>query len=97
MQKLFTKLERVFGDECEKYVVGIVLHAHTDSKIYADTAHKEGLTKDEVKALLIRGAVIEAAGVFYKPVKFEVASSTNYLTVTTAGDTTAKVFYSSEK
>lgn len=97
MQELFTKLERVFGDECEKYVVGIVLHAHTDGKIYADSVHKVGLNKDEVKALLIRGAVIELSGAYYKPVKFEVASSTNYLTVTTAGDTTAKVFYSSEK
>lgn len=95
-EKLFAKVEKVFGDECEKYVVGVVLYAEADEgTVSLDVAGKETLTKDEAFALLVRGAIIKCGTAFYKPVMF--AETSGYLTITTAGDATAKVFYTNEK
>lgn len=95
-EKFFEKVEKVFGTECEKYVVGLVLHASADeAELTLDAGGIEPVDKDQAFELLVRGAVIKCGTAYYKPIKFE--ETAGYLTVTTAGDTDAKVFYTSEK
>lgn len=95
-EKFYEKVTKLFGKECEKHVVGLVVYAEADQgKLTTDEAGKVELTKDQAFDLLVRGAIIKLGTVYYKPVKFEGTSG--YLTVTTAGDETAKVFYTAEK
>lgn len=69
MTNLSNKLTRIYGDECEKNVVGIIIYEN-NGKYFFDEEFKHIMNNEEVEALLLRGAVIDRGGKYYKPSSF---------------------------
>ena len=69
IQGLDGKLTKIYGDECEKNVVGIVIF-NNDGKFFFDSEFKNQLSDEEVEALLLRGAVVDRGGKYYRPSSF---------------------------
>lgn len=63
------KIKFIYGDECEKNTVGIVIF--TDGTDYFfDAEYKNEMSNEEVEALLLRGAAIFRDGKYYRPNSF---------------------------
>lgn len=69
VQGLDGKLTKIYGDECEKNVVGIVIYEN-NGEYFFDKGFEHHMSNEEVEALLLRGAVIEKDGVFHSPASF---------------------------
>lgn len=95
-------MKKFFSDSEEKYLRSVVLYAHTDNCLYFDDAHKDGVDKDTLLNMCMKGiAVINTDDTFYKPVFFK-ENSGKYVEVTIATSIssdsfTSKTLYSVEK
>lgn len=69
IQSLYDKLTMIYGDECEKNVVGMVIFEN-NGEYFFDEEFKHIMNNEEVEALLLRGAVIEKDGAFHSPASF---------------------------
>lgn len=69
IQSLYDKLTMIYGDECEKNVVGMVIFEN-NGEYFFDEEFKHIMNNEEVEALLLRGAVINKENSFYSPASF---------------------------
>ena len=64
------KIQFIYGDECEKNTVGIVIFSD-GTEYFFDEKFNDKMSNDEVQELLLRGAVIFKDGEYYKPASFD--------------------------
>lgn len=64
------KIQFIYGDECEKNTVGIVIFSD-GTDYFFDSECKNKMSNEEVEALLLRGAVVFKNGKYYKPASFD--------------------------
>lgn len=91
--------EKIFIDAEEKYLAGVVVYAHSDSKLYADATHRVAMVNDEVVNLFNKGLLIIKDGdTTYKPIAIKKNSNVYDVTVVngTASTATFKVFKSTQ-
>ena len=69
MSTISNKIQFIYGDECEKNKVGIIIF-NEDDKFFFDSDFKNSMTNEEVEALLLRGAVVNKNGKYYRPSSF---------------------------
>lgn len=69
MSGISNKIQFIYGDECEKNKVGIIIF-NKDDKFFFDSDFKDSMTNEEVEALLLRGAVVNKNGKYYRPSSF---------------------------
>lgn len=69
MTDIKDKVTFIYGDECEKNTVGIIVF-NKDGKLYFDPEYKNEMTDDELQCLLLRGAVINKDGGYFRPTSF---------------------------
>lgn len=69
MSSISNKIQFIYGDECEKNKVGIIIF-NRDDKFFFDPDFKNSMTNEEVEALLLRGAVVNKNGKYYRPSSF---------------------------
>lgn len=71
MTDIMHNVDSVFGDSCEKYVVGMVLYGNKETgTIFYDQELSKEIPSDELTALLLRGAVVKIDDDIHKPVSF---------------------------
>ena len=59
----------IYKDEREKNIAAIVIY-NKDGKFFFDPDHKSEMTNLEVEALLLRGALVDRGGKYYRPSSF---------------------------
>ena len=64
------KINFIYGDECEKNTVGIVIFSDGMGYFF-DAECKKKMSNEEVEALLLRGAVVSKDGKYYRPASFD--------------------------
>ena len=64
------KIQFIYGDECEKNTVGIVIFSD-GTDYFFDEKFNDKMSNDEVQELLLRGAVVFKDGEYYKPASFD--------------------------
>ena len=64
------KIQFIYGDECEKNTVGIVIFSD-GTEYFFDEKFNDKMSNDEVQELLLRGAVVFKDGEYYKPASFD--------------------------
>ena len=64
------KIQFIYGDECEKNTVGIVIFSD-GTEYFFDEKFNDKMSNDEVQELLLRGAVVFKDGKYYKPASFD--------------------------
>ena len=64
------KIQFIYGDECEKNTVGIVIFSD-GTEYFFDEKFNDKMSNDEVQELLLRGAVIFKDGEYHKPASFD--------------------------
>lgn len=69
IQGLDGKLTKIYGDECEKNVVGIIIYENNGAYFF-DEEFEHPMNNEEMEALLLRGAVIKKDGAFHSPASF---------------------------
>lgn len=69
MSDISNKIQFIYKDECEKNIAGIIIY-DKDGKFFFDAEFKNEMSNEEVEALLIRNAVINRGGKYYKPSSF---------------------------
>ena len=84
------KPELIYGDLKDKYVVGVVIYAHTDNILYYDAAHTTGNTVNakELMEYALKGLlrIVNTTG-FHIPT--DITESGDTVTVKLADGTTA--------
>lgn len=63
------KMHFIYKDEREKNIAAIVIY-NKDSKFFFDPEYKNEMTNIEVEALLLRGALVDRDGEYYRPSSF---------------------------
>lgn len=91
------KVDTVMADTEEQFVKAFMLYADADDgNLFFDSAHKNGVTKDQLFELFAKGIVIKLDEEYFKPVHYKVTGS--YAQVDVYDDTAAsKTFFSKEK
>ena len=69
MSNITSKLNYIYKDECEKNIAAIVIY-NKDGKFFFDPEYKNVMTNLEVEALLLRGALVDRGGKYYRPSSF---------------------------
>lgn len=69
MSNITSKLNYVYKDECEKNIAAIVIY-NKDGEFFFDPEYKNVMTNLEVEALLLRGALVDTDGRYYRPSSF---------------------------
>ena len=64
------KIQFIYGDECEKNTVGIVIFSD-GTEYFFDEKLNDKMSNDEVQELLLRGAVVFKDGEYHKPASFD--------------------------
>lgn len=64
------KIQFIYGDECEKNTVGIVIFSD-GTEYFFDEKFNDKMSNDEVQELLLRGAVVFKDGEYHKPASFD--------------------------
>ena len=64
------KIQFIYGDECEKNTVGIVIFSD-GTEYFFDEKFNDKMSNDEVQELLLRGAVVFKDGKYHKPDSFD--------------------------
>ena len=64
------KIQFIYGDECEKNTVGIVIFSD-GTEYFFDEKFNDKMSNDEVQELLLRGAVVFKDGKYHKPASFD--------------------------
>ena len=64
------KIQFIYGDECEKNTVGIVIFSD-GTDYFFDEKFNDKMSNDEVQELLLRGAVVFKDGEYHKPASFD--------------------------
>lgn len=64
------KIQFIYGDECEKNTVGIVIFSD-GTEYFFDEKFNDKMSNDEVRELLLRGAVVFKDGEYHKPASFD--------------------------
>ena len=64
------KRQFIYGDECEKNTVGIVIFSD-GTEYFFDEKFNDKMSNDEVQELLLRGAVVFKDGEYHKPASFD--------------------------
>lgn len=64
------KIKFIYGDECEKNTVGIIIFSD-GTDYFFDEKFNNKISNEEVEALLLRGAVVFKNGKYYKPASFD--------------------------
>lgn len=64
------KIQFIYGDECEKNTVGIVIFSN-GTEYFFDEKFNDKMSNDEVQELLLRGAVVFKDGEYHKPASFD--------------------------
>lgn len=83
-------MNHIFEDAKDLHVRGTYIYKKTgETKAYADSGCTSQLTTSELKDVYLKGAVINDAGVLYKPVALKIASDIATVTYVTADKTTA--------
>lgn len=70
MTSISNKIKFIYGDECEKNTVGIVIFSD-GTNYFFDAEYKNKMSNEEVEALLLRGASIYKDGKYVKPSSFD--------------------------
>lgn len=70
MSDIANKIQFIYGDECEKNTVGMVIFSD-DTNYFFDAEYKNKMSNEEVEALLLRGAVVFENGKYYRPAFFD--------------------------
>lgn len=70
MSSISNKIKFIYGDECEKNTVGIVIFSNGIDYFF-DEKFNNKMSNEEVEALLLRGAVISKGGKYYRPASFD--------------------------
>lgn len=70
MSSISNKIKFIYGDECEKNTVGMVIFSN-GTDYFFDAEYKNKMSNEEVEALLLRGAAIFKDGKYYKPTSFD--------------------------
>ena len=93
-------MNRIFIDAEEKYLGAVVVYAHSDNKLYADTAYKKALSNEVVVNLYKKGLMLveDSDGTVYRPVALKKNSTVYNVTVLNGSDATPafKVFSSTD-
>lgn len=88
-------MSKIYEDAKDVHVRGILVYKKTsDTKAYSDSACTKQFTTSELKDAYLKGAVIDDAGVLYKPVALKIATGVatiTYVTADSATVTTAKL------
>lgn len=83
-------MTKIFENACDKHVRGTYIYKKTsDTKAYADAAFTVQLTTSELTDIFLKGAVIDVAGVLYKPTGLKIATGIATITYVTADTSTA--------
>lgn len=83
-------MTHIYEDAKDLHIRGTYIYKKTsETKAYADAAFTQQLTTSELKEIYMKGAVIDVAGVLYKPVALKIASNIATVTYVTADTTTA--------
>lgn len=69
MSDIANKINFIYGDECEKNTVGIVIF-FDGANYFFDAEYKNKMSNEEVEALLLRGALVYKDGKYVKPSSF---------------------------
>lgn len=69
MSAIASKITFIYGDECEKNTVGMVIFTN-GADYFFDAEFKNKMSNEEVEALLLRGAVVFKDGKYYRPTSF---------------------------
>ena len=69
MSNITSKLNYLYKDECEKNISAIIIY-NKDGKFFFDPEYKNVMTDLEVEALLLRGALVDREGKYYRPSSF---------------------------
>lgn len=70
MTNISNKIKFIYGDECEKNTVGIIIFSD-GTDYFFDEKFNNKMSNEEVEALLLRGAVVFKNGKYYKPASFD--------------------------
>lgn len=70
MSSISNKIKFIYGDECEKNTVGMVIFSDGIDYFF-DAEYKNKMSNEEVEALLLRGAVISKDGRYCRPYSFD--------------------------
>lgn len=70
MSSISNKINFIYGDECEKNTVGMVIFSD-GTNYFFDEKFNNKMSNEEVEALLLRGAVIFKDDKYYKPTSFD--------------------------
>ena len=93
-------MNRIFIDAEEKYLGAVVVYAHSDNKLYADTAYKKALSNEVVVNLYKKGLMLveDSDGTVYRPVALKKNLTVYNVTVLNGSDATPafKVFSSTD-
>lgn len=90
------KLTQIFSNCDEQYVENTVLYAISDAAhLTIDEDGEEEVDADTLLDIALKGMLIKLDNAYYVPTLIEETGG--YITVTCAGNGTAKVFYSSEQ
>ena len=83
-------MNKIFENVKDKYVRGTYIYKKIgDTKAYADEACTIQLTTSELTDIFLKGAVVNAAGVLYKPTALKTVSGIATITYVTADTSTA--------
>lgn len=70
ISSISNKIKFIYGDECEKNTVGIVIFSD-GTNYFFDAEYKNKMSNEEVEALLLRGALVYKDGKYYRPTSFD--------------------------
>lgn len=70
MSSIANKIKFIYGDECEKNTVGIVIFSN-GTDYFFDAEYKNKMSNEEVETLLLRGALVHTDGKYVKPYSFD--------------------------
>ncbi len=83
-------MTKIFENAADKHVRGTYIYKKNgDTKAYADAAFTVQLTTSELTDIFLKGAVVDVAGVLYKPTGLKLASGIATITYVTADGSTA--------
>ena len=93
-------MNKIFIDAEEKYLGAVLVYAHSDNKLYADSTRKKALSNEVVVNLYNKGLMLveDSDGTVYRPVALKKNLTVYNVTVLNGSDATPafKVFASTD-